>query len=143
MSPADVYLQNMVENANPIRLVILLYDKAINCIETAIEAIESGVEELENVKTKAENLTRAMDILIVLRASIDKEKGQDIAHNLEQIYEVLIDEIVRANMKNDSDTLKKIVEVLSELRSGWQEAEKNIYGTQGEVSDGAVAKGKA
>jgi flagellar protein FliS len=53
-SPAkDVYLQNLVENANPIRLVILLYDKAINSIDEAICTIEEGLEDnLENVKRK-------------------------------------------------------------------------------------------
>ena len=134
MTPADVYLQNLVENANPIRLIILLYDKAINCIETAIEAIEGGVDDFENVKIKAENLTRAMDILIVLRASLDKEKGEEIAGNLEGIYDILIDEMVRANIKNDTEGLKKAVEVLSELREGWEEAERNLYA---KVEEGA------
>ncbi len=136
MTPADVYLQNLVENANPIRLVILLYDKAINCIETAIEAIESGVDNFENVKIKAENLTRAMDILIVLRASLDKERGKDIANNLEGIYDILIDEMVRANIKNDTEGLKRAVEVLNELREGWEEAERNIYSKAGESVSG-------
>ncbi len=134
MTPAEVYLQNLVENANPIRLVILLYDKAISCIEAAIEAIEGGVDKFENVKIKAENLTRAMDILIVLRASLDKEKGEDIASNLEGIYDILIDEMVRANIKNDTEGLKKAVEVLGELREGWEEAEKNLYA---KVEEGA------
>lgn len=137
MSPAEVYLQNVVENANPIRLLILLYDKAINCIDVAIEAINSGLEDLENVKTKAENLTRAMDILIVLKASLDMDKGKDIAKNLDEIYDVLIDELVRCNMKNDAETLAKIRETLDELRSAWEEAEKNVY--YKEAKEGANA----
>ncbi len=127
MSPAEVYLQNMVENANPIRLVIMLYDKAILCIDTAIEAIEKGGDDLESVRVKAENLTRAMDILIVLRSSLDMEKGKEVSKNLDEIYEVLIDEIVRANMKNDAETLKKIKAILEELRSAWEEAERKVY----------------
>ncbi|MDQ7038260.1 MAG: flagellar export chaperone FliS [Aquificota bacterium] len=127
MSPAEVYLQNMVENANPIRLVIMLYDKAILCIETAVEAIEKGCDDLENVRVKAENLTRAMDILIVLRSSLDMEKGKEVSKNLDEIYEVLIDEIVRANMKNDAETLRKIKTILEDLRSAWEEAEKKVY----------------
>jgi len=133
MNPAEIYLQNMVENANPIRLVIMLYDKAISCIEEAVEAIENGLDELENLKKKAEGLTRATDILIVLRASLDEEKGKEIAKNLDEIYEVLINEIVRASMVNDKETLLKIKEVLEELREAWEEAEKNVYGKE-EVS---------
>ncbi|WP_457601059.1 flagellar export chaperone FliS [Hydrogenivirga sp.] len=130
MNPAEVYLQNMVENANPLRLVIMLYDKAISCIEDAIDAINAGLEETENVKTKAECLTRAMDILIVLRASLDSEKGQEIAKNLDEIYDVLINEIVRANMRNDTEVLLKIKDILEELREAWEEAERKVYGKE-------------
>lgn len=136
MSPAEVYLQNLVENANPIRLVIMLYDKAILCIDTAIEAIEKGLNDVENVKTKAENLTKAVDILIVLRSSLDTEKGKEISKNLDEIYEVLIDEIVRANMKNDTETLRKIRAILEDLRSAWEEAEKKVYQRE-EVTSGS------
>ncbi len=133
MNPAEVYLQNMVENANPIRLVIMLYDKAIACVEEAVDAIGRGLEDTENVKVKAESLTRAMDILIVLRASLDSERGQEIAKNLDEIYDVLINEIVSANMSNDVESLIKIKEILEELREAWEEAEKKVYGKE-EVS---------
>ncbi len=134
-SPAkDVYLQNVVENANPIRLVILLYDKAITSIEDAIEAINEGLEDnLENVKRKVESLSKATDILIVLQASLNKNEGKEIAENLDEIYEILIDEIIRANMTNDVETLNKVREVLEELRSAWEDAEKNVYGAGEEI----------
>ena len=127
MSPAEVYLQNLVENANPIRLVILLYDRAILCLEEAIDAIEGGCGDLESVKRKAENLTKAVDILVVLRSSLDTGKGKEISKNLDEIYEVLIDEIVRANMKNDAKILRKVKEILEELREAWEEAERKVY----------------
>ena len=140
MNPAEVYLQNIVENANPIRLVIMLYDKAISCIDEAIEAIEGGLEELENVKNKAENLTKATDILVVLKASLDEDKGKEIAKNLDEIYDVLINEIVRANMVNDKEALLKIKNILEELREAWEEAEKKVYGRE-EVSAKADGSG--
>ncbi|NPA40989.1 MAG: flagellar export chaperone FliS [Aquificae bacterium] len=130
MNPAEVYLQNMVENANPIRLVVMLYDKAITCIEEAVEAIKNGLEDTQNVKTKAENLTKVMDILIVLKASLDSDKGQDIAKNLDEIYEALINEVLRINMTNDLEALLKVKEVMEELREAWEEAERKVYGKE-------------
>jgi flagellar protein FliS len=117
----------MVENANPIRLVIMLYDKAITCLEEAIDAIKGGLEDTESVKRKAENLTRVVDILIVLQASLDKERGQEIAKNLDEIYEALINEVVSANMKNDIEALEKVEDILKELREAWEEAESKVY----------------
>ncbi len=134
MNPAEVYLQNMVENANPLRLVVMLYEKAIACLEDAIEAVESGLDDLENVKTKAECLTRAMDILIVLQASLEHEKGQEIAKNLDEIYDALINEIVRANMKNDTELMREIKKILEELKEAWEEAEKKVYGKEEAVA---------
>jgi len=117
----------MVENANPIRLILMLYDKALLCIEEAAEIIEKGLKDPEDVKRKAENLTKAMDILIVLKASLNPEKGQEIAKNLDEIYDVLINEIVRANMRNDAGILAEVKAILEELREAWEEAEKKVY----------------
>ena len=134
MNPAEVYLQNMVESANPIRLVIMLYDKAISCLEEATDAIEDGLDKLENVKKKAECLTKVTDILVVLKASLDEERGREIAKNLDEIYDVLINETVRANMTNDKELLQKIRGVLEELREAWEDAERKVYGKEEEVS---------
>ncbi len=129
-SPAkDVYLQSMVENANPIRLVILLYDKAITCIEDAIDAINAGLEDNpENLKLKVESISRAIDILIVLQASLNKEEGKEIADNLDEIYDILVNELIGANINNDVETLEKVKSVLEDLREAWEDAEKNVYG---------------
>jgi len=130
MNPAEVYLQNMVENANPIRLVIMLYDKAISSLEEAMDAIREGLDDVNRVKSKAENLTRVTDILIVLRSSLDEEKGKDMAKNLDEIYDILINESVRANMTNDVELMEKIKRILEELREAWEEAERKVYGKE-------------
>jgi len=130
MNPAEVYLQNMVENANPIRLVIMLYDKAIFCLEEAMDAVREGLDDVERVKRKAENLTRVTDILIVLRSSLDEEKGKEMAKNLDEIYDILINESVRANMTNDLELMEKIKNILEELREAWEEAERKVYGKE-------------
>ncbi len=130
----DVYLQNLVENANPIRMVIMLYDKAINSISDAIDAINEGLEDnIENLKRKVESLSKATDILIVLQASLNKKEGKEIAENLDEIYEILINEIIGANINNDVETLEKVKSVLEDLRDAWEDAEKNVYGKNKEV----------
>lgn len=130
MNPAEVYLQNMVENANPIRLVIMLYDKAISSLEEAMEAVREGLDDMDRIKSKAENLTRVTDILIVLKSSLDEERGKEVAKNLDEIYDILINESVRANMTNDIELMGKIKNILEELRDAWEEAEKKVYGKE-------------
>lgn len=125
----NAYLENMVLTANPIKQVILLYEKAILCLEEAMELMEVSSEDPEQVKRKYEALGRATEILVVLNSTLNMERGGEIAKNLREIYEALISDIVRITAKGDEpETLKKMVKILSDLKEGWEEAEKNIYG---------------
>lgn len=125
----NAYLENMVLTANPIKQVILLYEKAILCLEEAMELMEVSSEDPEQVKRKYEALGRATEILVVLNSTLNMERGGEIAKNLREIYEALISDIVRITAKGDEpETLKKMVKILSNLKESWEEAEKNIYG---------------
>lgn len=75
----NAYLENMVLTSNPVMQVILLYEKAITCLEEAIEIMEKGLQDHENVKAKYEALGRAADILTVLKATLNMEQGGEIA----------------------------------------------------------------
>lgn len=67
------YLENMVANANPVRLVIMLYEKAINCLENALEI--GDTEDFDMQKSKYEEMGRALEIISVLDATLDTERG--------------------------------------------------------------------
>ena len=73
MALYNAYLENMVLTSNPVMQVILLYEKAITCLEEAIEIMEKGLLDHENVKAKYEALGRAADILTVLKATLNME----------------------------------------------------------------------
>jgi hypothetical protein len=40
----DSYVENMLFSANPLQLIIIAYDKAIEFMELAIEAIDAGLD---------------------------------------------------------------------------------------------------
>lgn len=125
----NVYLENMVNTANPIRLIILLYDKAISCLEEAYEIMEKGYEDYDNAKLKYQNLGKVMEILTVLRLTLNREKGGDIAKNLEDIYQALLDDLTRITLEGDDpETIKKMIKILKDLRESWEEVERKIYG---------------
>lgn len=122
-NPADTYLQNMVENASPIEHIIMLYDKAIFCIEKSIELFDN-LESLENRKEFIHNIDRAYDILTFLKAFLDMEKGGEIAKNLNQIYTIILNTLVKPDKTKEE--LNKILEILKDLREAWEEV-KNQY----------------
>jgi len=127
--PNQNYLEREVLEGSPLQHILLLYTKAINSLRIARNLIKEGIKGPEEVKIKAENLTRAVDILAYLQACLDLEKGGEIAKNLKEIYEILIRELISANFKNELKPIEDAIEILEKLRSAF--AEIKVNGTQG------------
>jgi len=128
------YLENMVANANPVRLVIMLYEKAINCLENALEI--GDTEDFDMQRSKYEEIGRALEIISVLDAILDMEKGGEIAKNLREIYRSLTDELTYQMLKEDKERLEKVVKILKNLKSAWEEVERIHYGKAQKVAPG-------
>jgi len=128
------YLENMVANANPVRLVIMLYEKAINCLENALEIRDT--EDFDMQKSKYEEMGRALEIISVLDAVLDMEKGGEIAKNLREIYRSLMDELTYQMLKEDKERLEKVIKILKNLKSAWEEVERIHYGKAQKVAPG-------
>ncbi len=128
------YLENMVANANPVRLVIMLYEKAINCLENALEIRDT--EDFDMQKSKYEEMGRALEIISVLDAILDMERGGEIAKNLREIYRSLMDELTYQMLKEDKERLEKVIKILKNLKSAWEEVERIHYGKAQKVAPG-------
>ncbi len=128
------YLENMVANANPVRLVIMLYEKAINCLENALELRDT--EDFDMQKSKYEEMGRALEIISVLDAVLDMEKGGEIAKNLREIYRSLMDELTYQMLKEDKERLERVIKILRNLKSAWEEVERIHYGKAQKVAPG-------
>ena len=125
---ANPYLENMVMNANPVRLVIMLYEKAISCLENALDIMKSSGEDFDLQRVKYEEMGRALEIINFLDATLDLEKGGEIAKGLREIYTALMDEITSQMLKEDQLRLERIVKILKDLREAWEEVERNHCG---------------
>lgn len=75
---------------------------------------------------KGENLTRAVGIIEGLRVALDHDRGGDIAGNLERLYDYMVRRITEANLRNDARLLDEVVELLNEIRGGWDEAARTV-----------------
>ena len=117
-NPAETYLQNMVESASSLEHVIMLYNKAISCMEEAIELFDH-MEDFEKKKEFIYNLDRVYDIVAFLKAFLDMEKGGEIAQNLNQIYTIILSTLVKPDKSKEE--LIKITEILKELKKAWED----------------------
>jgi flagellar secretion chaperone FliS len=125
-------VQHEVEQASPVRLVVLLYDKAVALLRQSVLHMER-----KNEKAKGEALNRIVDILCELQAVLNREDGGVVAQKLDAMYEYMIREVTLANLNSDPQPLGAVLNVLEELRKGWQELE--LMTQDGGVSTGASA----
>jgi len=110
------YQQGQVASADPVRIVVLLY-------EGAIRFIGQAQARWQEPAARGTALGRAHRIISELLASLDHERGGEIAGNLDRLYRYSLDAITRANLEADAKPLDSVVSVLRELLGGWQSIE--------------------
>jgi flagellar protein FliS len=104
-----------VENADPHRLVYLLYNGLADALSRARGAIERA-----DPAAKGEAIGKSADILATLRASLDHERGAEVAANLGRLYDFMELELTRANLHNDIAVLSQVAAINDTLRSAWE-----------------------
>ncbi len=108
------YLTNAVMTATPEKLVVLLYDGAIQSLDAAADAFDR--------KRRAEagtQVSRALSIVGELRASLNLEEGKEVARDLFALYGFITNRITRGNAEKNSALVREARQVMSTLREGW------------------------
>ena len=112
---AKVGLETGVTAASPHKLIVMLYDGAIVAILNALTHMKSG-----NIQEKGKSVSKAIQIIDNgLRASLDKEVGGSIAHNLDALYEYMSSRLLTGNIENDEAALEEVRGLLADLRDTW------------------------
>lgn len=102
------------DSANPHQLIVMLFDGALEKI-----AIAKGAIVRNEVADKGHAIGRAIAIIDGLRASLDKEKGGEVAENLDELYEYLQRRLLDANLNSDQATLNEVADLLREIKAAW------------------------
>ncbi|MDO9353736.1 MAG: flagellar export chaperone FliS [Solirubrobacteraceae bacterium] len=112
----NAYRESAVMTASPVQLVVMLYDGANRFLQRALilhgqdSKIEAGVA-----------IGRAQAIVEELLATIDIERGGDIAPQLQGIYVFCLSQMATAHLKQDPAPLHEVMRLLGELRDSWQQ----------------------
>lgn len=108
------YQRINVSTADPLRIVIMLYEGAIKNLNQALRLIDGNAAEAGN------KIVRAIDIVNYLRNSLDHSKGAEIASNLERLYDYVRDLLTRANIHRDAALIQEGISLLQTLLEGWR-----------------------
>ena len=110
----SVGVTSCVNDADPHTLVRMLLDGALERLSIARGAIARG-----DAAAKGEAISRIVAIVDTLRVSLDLTGGDEIARNLQGLYEYMIDQLVAANREDREALLVEVGSLLRELREAW------------------------
>ena len=99
---------------DPHHLILMLMDGAMQRIAAA-----RGCLERRDLAQKAQLLQRAVAIVAELRGSLDRRQGGALAHNLDELYDYIARQLMRANAENKAEYLDEAASLLAEVRSAW------------------------
>ena len=103
--------------ANPVRLVLLLMDGAISRLGQALRALERH----DHVSFAAA-IGSANGILGELAGSLDRDKGKEIAANLDAIYGFVLRRLTQALLTRSPRHIEEAATTLITVRDGFQGA---------------------
>lgn len=113
---ANVGFESDIAGADPYQLIMMLYEAALQSVETAKKQIGAG-----NIEAKSTAIKRATAIIDQgLKASLDVKAGGQIATNLQELYEYMVYRLLVANLKNDLNALNEVERLLTELKAAWE-----------------------
>lgn len=101
---------------NRTELVLQLMDGACEQISMA-----RGHIDRKETARKGEAIRRATGMIDGLRASLDHERGGEIAGNLDRLYDYMNRRLVEANLNDSPELLEEVGGLLGEIRSAWQQ----------------------
>ena len=99
---------------DPHQLTLMLMDGALERIAAA-----RGCLARHDLPGKAHLLQRTASIIAELRGSLDLTRGGVLAQNLNELYDYIVRQVLRANTENRVHYLDEIASLLSDVRSAW------------------------
>jgi flagellar protein FliS len=127
---ARAYQRTQTETATPTRLVVMLYDGALRFLGAAHEKMLT-----QEIEAKHTALVKAQRILQELKRSLDKERGGEIARNLDRLYDYMLQQLVEANLHDRIEPIERVMELLRELRESWAAVDREVQKQNGRRVD--------
>jgi len=113
---AGAYKQTNYLTADPVKLVIMCYEKTIDSLKTAKGYYQTGQYE-----AKAKSVQKAQDIISELNMALNFKSGGEVAKNLDILYKYMLRRILEADINRNLNILDEVIWMLEELNSAWKQ----------------------
>lgn len=114
-NPYQQYRTQQINTAPKDKLLLMLYDGGIRFCNQAKKALqEKKIEDAHN------SITRVQAIIEELMNTLDFDYG--ISHNLNALYDYMLNRLVEANTKKDGVIIDEVMGLLKDLRQTFAQA---------------------
>ena len=111
----NIYQRTAIETADPLQLILLCYQAAIDDLKQA-----KDLHERREMNEAYRKIRRVQDIITELLVGLDYERGGDIARNLNRLYNFILRRLIGINSRENASIYEHLVKILSELGDGWE-----------------------
>ena len=117
----QAYQTNSVQTASPEQLVVMLYDGCLKFLRRAEAAAQNGARP-----QCTQALSRANAIVMELNATLDMERGGEIASNLRSIYLFLTRHLMEASREASAEKIAQAIPMVADLRDAFAQAARQM-----------------
>ena len=107
-------IESIVHEATPHKLIEMLFKGAKDALAQAMGAIERN-----DFEAKSKKISKATEIILNLQTYLDKDKGGEVADNLNELYTYMAKVLIDANRSNDIEKLREVSGLLDTVSEGW------------------------
>jgi flagellar protein FliS len=132
----DIGLETGAAGADPVGLIVMLYDGAIDALTQGLAGFESG-----NVPARQAAISRAIRIVDEGLSGSLSEVGGDITRQLRELYGYMTRRMLSSSLTLDPAPLAEVRKLLKELRGAWGDIAPAAAGRAG-APRGATAEAR-
>ena len=113
----------LVAEASPARLVQIMYEHILAQLAAAqgcMERIKDNLP-LSEVIAKGKSMGKAIRLINQLNATLDMERGREVAENLRALYVYMLARLTLANATNDARIVAEVASLVRKVKSGWDQ----------------------
>ena len=135
VTPYGGHAAERVLGADPLELVVILYEELLSAIQEARRRVAAG-QRLE----RARSVSRALEILAELAQSVNPQASPELAGRLLSLYSFLTERLQQGNFEQREQPLAECEQIVRTLLEGWRGAVRQRYDAPlPEVGAGALA----
>jgi flagellar protein FliS len=120
----SAYRETRIKTASQGQLIIELYNEAVKQLDYGLDLMELNAGAKKNpgrIEKISNAVLKTQEIVTELMASLDFERGGEIAKNLFSLYTWFNKELLAANINQEAQRISAIRNMLNDLRSAWIE----------------------